>query len=446
MEQRKSKNLSGVFKQRGPYACLSSLLWLDGLLMLTYFDLALALVMCFTAFMWFAILAMLRPLKKMGKEHPNVPLDRVLLIIPCLYHDRLEENLIHFSRLKHPNLRAVYVTGTEHEAAADIIRKICSEYAHCHHAVAGEAKLCSQKNKNLIAAVRSQKDFEADFYLFCDDDCKPKQENWIAHFIAPLKEPKIGAVTSFRHVHLPENPGIADFLYFFATTYQRASLRLTNSFVWGGAFGLSRAVFEENKLEEKWGSTAVDDIVTSHVIARSGKKIKFVQECMLDEDADKINFRHFQAWMTRQFQYLYFYEPWGYWLSFIMLVSTLMSFVLLPIQLYTGWLGSSMEATAICLFSICCLGGTIASLAKGMKASQKLICTLAIPLVIGSTVLGLINCMLTDLITWKQKAYRIASDGSIAEVINLVPTLRPTATKDTGEEKSNDDSSLQDIG
>jgi ceramide glucosyltransferase len=419
------------------------MLWFDGLLMLTYFDLALALVMCFTAFMWFAILAMLRPLKKMGKEIPDTGSDRVLLVIPCLYHDRLEENLAHFSRLKHPNLRAVYVTGTEHEPAADVIKKICSEYAHCHHVVAGEAKLCSQKNKNLIAAIQSNKDFAADFYLFCDDDCHPKQEHWIAHFTAPLKSPKIGAVTSFRHVHLPENPSISDFLYFFATTYQRASLRLTSSFVWGGAFALSRKIFEENKLEEKWGSTAVDDIVTSHVIARSGTKIKFVQECMLHEKAAPTTVRHFQAWMTRQFQYLYFYEPWGYWLSFVMLTSTLLSFFLLPIQLYTGWLESSMEATAICLFSICCLGGTIASLAQGMKITQKILCTFAIPLVIGSTVLGLINCMLTDMITWKHKAYRIASDGSISEVINLVPTLRTTPEKDL--QKAASGSSLQDI-
>ena len=202
---------------------------------------------------------------------------------------------------------------------------------------------------------------------------------------------------------------------------------------------MNRSTFEENELAAKWGSTAVDDIVTSHAIMHSGKKIQFVQECMLHEDADPMTFPQFQAWMTRQFQYLYFYESWGYWLSFVMLASTLLSFILLPIQIYTGWLSSSLSATAMCFFSICVLGGTISMLAHGMKLSKKIICTLAIPLVIASTVLGLVNCMLTDLIKWKHKAYRIASDGSIAEVIDLVPSMPQPKTE-------SNDSSLQDIG
>jgi len=151
-------------------------------------------------------------------------------------------------------------------------------------------------------------------------------------------------------------------------------------------------------------------------------------------------FSQFQAWMTRQFQYLYFYEPWGYWLSFVMLCTTLLSFVLLPLQLTTGIFASSMSATAICVVSISCLGGTIAALAKGMRLSKKLLCTLAIPLVIGSTVAGLINCMFTDMIKWKHKAYRIASDGSIAEVIDLVPNLTPKT------EAIEESSSIQEIG
>ena len=407
--------------------------------MLTYFDLALALVMLFSAFMWFAILAMLRPLKKITENEPPYNGEKVLLIIPCIYHERLEENLRFFSRLAHPNLRAVYVTGTAHEPATEIVKKVCADFFHCHHVIAGEAKICSQKNKNLLAGIQAQSDFEADIYLFCDDDCRPKQESWISHFVAPLSNPQIGAVTSFRHVYLPERPKVADFLYFFATTYQRASLRLTNSFVWGGAFALTRKTFEENQLESKWGTTAVDDIVTSNTIVRSGKKIKFVQECMLHEDADPMTITQFQAWMTRQFQYLYFYEPWGYWLSFLMLGATLLSFVLLPIQLTTGLFDSSLEATITCLFSICCLGGTISALAKGMSLSKKIICALAIPLVVGSTVLGLINCLLTDMIKWKHKAYRIAADGSIAEVIDLVPSLAPLNTDLNQEESSKQD-------
>ena len=410
--------------------------------MLTYFDLALALIMLFSAFMWFAILAMLRPLKKMNAQKPPYKGEKVLLVIPCIYHSRLEENLRHFSRLRHPNLRCVYVTGTQHEPATEIVKRVCSEFSHCHHVTAGEAKICSQKNKNLLAGIQALKDFEADIYLFCDDDCRPQQEEWISHFVAPLSNPKIGAVTSFRHVYLPENPKIADFLYFFATTYQRASLRLTNSFLWGGAFSLRRETFEINNMAEKWGTTAVDDIVTSNIVTRSGKKIKFIQECMLHEEADPMTFRQFQAWMTRQFQYLYFYEPWGYWLSFVMLGATLSSFVLLPIQILTGVFSSSITATACCFVSICVLGGTISALARGMQTSQKILCTLAIPLVVGSTVLGLINCTLTDLIKWKHKAYRIASDGSIAEVIDLVPTLQTPSISNTLEEPS----SVQDLG
>ena len=90
--------------------------------------------------------------------------------------------------------------------------------------------------------------------------------------------------------------------------------------------------------------------------------------------------------------------------------------------------------------SICILGGTIASLAQGMRMSKKLLCTLAIPLVIASTVAGLINCMFTDMIKWKHKAYRIASDGSIAEVIDLLPNLR--GPQKASEEKA----AIQDIG
>ena len=130
--------------------------------MLTYFDLALALVMLFSAFMWFAILAMLRPLKKMKKELPESNNERVLLIIPCIYHERLQENLSHFAKLEHPYLRAVFVTGTSHEPAADIVQKVCSEHAHCHHVVAGEAKLCSQKNKNLLEGIKAHSSFQAD--------------------------------------------------------------------------------------------------------------------------------------------------------------------------------------------------------------------------------------------------------------------------------------------
>ena len=395
--------------------------------MLTYFDLAFALITLFSSFMWFALWAMLRPLKKIAGPVPTSN-KKVLLVIPCVYHEKLAENLHFFSKLKHPNLRAVYVTGTDHEPASEIVASICSEYEHCNHVIAGEATLCSQKNKNLLAALEEHKDFQADYYLFCDDDCRPQNEDWISYFVSHLKKPKVGAITSFRHVYLPNNPNLADFLYFFATTYQRASLRLTNSFVWGGAFALRRETFETHKVAKAWSTTAVDDIVTSHIIARAGLKIQFVQECMLHEDADPNTFSRFQAWMTRQFQYLYFYEPWGYWLSFVMLGTTLSTFFLLPIQLGTGFMESSIPATSICLFSIMLLGSTIAFLAQGMSFGKKLLCTLAIPVVVASTVLGLIKCTLTDRIKWKHKAYRIASDGSIAEVIDIEPTLPPVDT------------------
>jgi len=48
--------------------------------------------------------------------------------------------------------------------------------------------------------------------------------------------------------------------------------------------------------------------------------------------------------------------------------------------------------------------------------------------------------MFTDMIKWKHKAYRIASDGSIAEVIDLVPNLTPKT------EAITENPSIQEIG
>ena len=64
----------------------------------TYFHLALTIGMLFTSCLWLAILAMLRPLRKAGPNIPDGSKDKVLLVIPCVFHEKLEENLRVFSR------------------------------------------------------------------------------------------------------------------------------------------------------------------------------------------------------------------------------------------------------------------------------------------------------------------------------------------------------------
>jgi cellulose synthase/poly-beta-1,6-N-acetylglucosamine synthase-like glycosyltransferase len=343
---------------------------------------------------------------------------RVQVIIPCRAHPDLARNLEGFAGQTRVALQLTLVTASAGEEAAGVARALCARFPSVAHQVAGDAVGRGQKNHNLLAGLSQGSASAPEVVIFCDDDCYPDRDTWVAEFAAEALAHDArggGALTTFRQVELESAGSIGGVLYFLGTAFQRASVSLTGRFVWGGALALTRRALQALPLEEVWSDTVVDDIALSRALNRRGMPIAYAPGCILHERCGPLPPRVASDWLFRQLQFLRYYMPSHFaqvlWLS----LTTVLAGGVLAAGLALGT-GPDLGALG-CVAGYSVMVSASALLhAPSPRAGLWALCLALGPWSIWAGARSGLRCLLTDRVVWGTRTYAMARDGTVVTV------------------------------
>jgi len=202
------------------------------------------------------------------------------LLCPCKGMEAgLERNLVALTELDHQNFEIFFILASESDPAASIVKRVAASSRHkAHVVIAGAPEGCSEKINNLRAAIEQlTPDFEV--LVFADSDGRPGKA-WLHRLVAPLKDERIAATTTMRWL-MPNNNELATVL--LAAWNAPLVTMLTENgpnFCWGGGTAVRRLLFEQAGVLEFWQGSVSDDYSLTTALARTGKPVLFVPECL----------------------------------------------------------------------------------------------------------------------------------------------------------------------
>jgi cellulose synthase/poly-beta-1,6-N-acetylglucosamine synthase-like glycosyltransferase len=241
-------------------------------------------------------------------SHPGFFAPRVALICPLKGAEPgLEQNLAALAAFDYPEYELFFAMASRDDPARKAADRIAAASKRRVHIVfAGRPDGCSDKVNNLRAAVRGAgAGFDA--YVFADSDGRPGHL-WLKRLVAPLANPQLGAVTTFRW-YFPEKGGFWSAL---ASAWNAPAVTYLgdhdHNFCWGGGTAIRRERFEQASVEEYWKGSASDDLSLTQALRHAGLPIVFAPECLVPTIAD-CNAQGLIEFTNRQMTILRVYEP-----------------------------------------------------------------------------------------------------------------------------------------
>jgi cellulose synthase/poly-beta-1,6-N-acetylglucosamine synthase-like glycosyltransferase len=206
---------------------------------------------------------------------------RVALLCPVKgLEPGLEENLTALTQFDYVAYEIFFAVANPHDSAHPLLQRIAAAAKRpVHIVVAGAARDCGEKVNNLRAAVEKA-GAEFDVLVFADSDGRPPRR-WLAHLVAPLAEPQLGAATTFRWL-LPHRGGFWSALVSAWNAPVATYLgEHSHNFCWGGGTAIRRDRFEEIHALEAWHGSVSDDFSLTRALGNAGYAIAFVPECLV---------------------------------------------------------------------------------------------------------------------------------------------------------------------
>ncbi|MDR2820096.1 MAG: glycosyltransferase [Desulfovibrio sp.] len=246
---------------------------------------------------------------------------RTALIVPVAgTRPRMTEALKSLLCQDYPGLTPVFVTATEEEPAAGLIRDLQKEHPVLRHVVAGQARNCGQKNHNSLRGVAAVGD-GADVYVF-SDSTHFADPDFIRHLVGPLAR-GTAAITTGYHMVAPRDRRCVTLSYALCVLLMRL-LQAVPLFtqLWGGAMAVSRGAFIQHGVAELWSRNVVDDCSLTGILSRQGIRIRLCPGALLRTDASAHALPVWRAWMERQVLFLKFCVPgqWPFLCAFALLM------------------------------------------------------------------------------------------------------------------------------
>lgn len=231
------------------------------------------------------------------------------LIVPAAgEHPMMQVALRSLLMQDYPGLLPIFVTATEDEPAAKLVRELQKDFPVLRHVVAGKAEDCGQKNHNSLAGITAAGD-TVDLLLFCDSTHLARPD-FARHLAAPVADGQSDFSTGY-HTVLPRDNSLVTLGYAFCVQLMRYLQGLTPSFTqpWGGAMCIRRSVFEHMGLRRFWQENVVDDCSLAGLLPGLGKRVILSPGALLHTEAEHHSFRVWRAWMDRQVLFLKFCVP-----------------------------------------------------------------------------------------------------------------------------------------
>jgi ceramide glucosyltransferase len=213
-------------------------------------------------------------------SHAGFYAPRVAVLCPCKdLEPGLEQNLHALCEFDYSNYEVFFILATASDPACSSLHRVAeSSKIKAHVVIAGAPEACGEKVHNLLAGIEQlPPDFDA--LVFADSDGRPGR-HWLAHLVAPLNDPRLGAATTMRW-YLPNRTNFPTALL---AAWNAPIVTLlgehNRNFCWGGGTAIRRSVFEKANVAAEWEGSVSDDFSMTRALRRAGRPILFVPECL----------------------------------------------------------------------------------------------------------------------------------------------------------------------
>ena len=221
----------------------------------------------------------------------------VTVVTPCRGIDlQLKENLNAVIRQEYPAFEVIFVVDDMNDPAVSVINGIHANNGRL--ILAPKARNSSQKVENLRAAVLHAHP-DSEVFAFVDSDVRPST-SWLQDLVSPLSDPSVGATTGYRWF-VSSHASVASELrsVWNASIASALGPRTESNFCWGGSMAISRRIFKELAIRDRWDGSVSDDFTVTKVIKESGLKIVFVPGALTASEGD-CTFLEMLEFTTRQ--------------------------------------------------------------------------------------------------------------------------------------------------
>jgi cellulose synthase/poly-beta-1,6-N-acetylglucosamine synthase-like glycosyltransferase len=359
----------------------------------------------------------LTPKAPSGEPDPPPCWPRLALIVPVAgappgLRPRLEA-LLHQD---YPNYQVIFATRDREDPATGIIASLIWGKTRTRLVVAGEARTCGQKNRNLLAGVRLAGE-NPEVLAFCDSN-QEAPPDFLRCLVAPVARGE-GEVTSGYHHVIPGDTRLATWgrAVSVLTLYLTKAVPWLNQ-PWGGATAIRREVFAALRVNHLWAETVVDDVSLAARLIQARIPVRLSPGVDLATPVVGETLTSWASWLFRQWIYLKFYLP-GSWLAAGALLYLLTGFTLAGAACLFlapwGWV-----TPGAFLISLVFLAALIA-LALGMRRLHP--CPSPWPLWLGAFLASLclaswvhLKTCLTQKISWRGTVYQVDWRGRVTSI------------------------------
>jgi len=236
-------------------------------------------------------------------DHPSVG-----LVVPVAgSHPCMANALKSLVCQDYPHFVPVFVTATEDEDAASLIRGLRAQFPVIRHITAGRAQGCGQKNHNSLAGVKAMGE-EAEVLVFCDST-HPARPDFVRALVSPIAVGETDFTTGYHQV-IPRDMRPVTLAYTLCVLLMRllqALAPLTQP--WGGAMAIRRSAFQRHDIAGIWSANVVDDCSLAGILPGLNVHMRLCPGALLDTDAAAHSLPVWRAWMDRQVLFLKFCVP-----------------------------------------------------------------------------------------------------------------------------------------
>jgi ceramide glucosyltransferase len=238
--------------------------------------------------------------QRLAEEPARLPPASV--IVPVKGADEgLRENLAALASLDYPDYELLVAA----QAAADIPGGVLPPRAKVVLAHAADST-ASEKVRNLLAAVRATRK-TSEVFAFADSDGRVTP-HWLRALVAPLDDPKTGAVTGYRWFV----PQPASFWTLTRAAWDAVAAGLLgpgdNPFAWGGSMALRKETFFQIRVFEYWKTAVSDDYAVAAAVKAAGLSVVYAPGALVPA-LDRTTGTQFFEWSRRQMVITRFHHP-----------------------------------------------------------------------------------------------------------------------------------------
>lgn len=233
------------------------------------------------------------------------------LFVPCAgANPGMEAALASLLAQDYPLYNLYLTSHGEDDPAQALAAELASRHPHARHVRAAAARGCSQKNRNLLEALKAA-DPEAAIHVFCDANHKVAPD-FLRQLVNPILLGKARVCSGYRKSELLDcGPESVAFHAINRMLLQWQSLPFTTQ-PWGGALAVEAKAFAELGVADLWSRTVVDDSSLAGLLLRKKERVLFCPGALAQSRAGGVSRAGLRSWLLRQLLYPKFYTfiPW----------------------------------------------------------------------------------------------------------------------------------------